>query len=484
MKPDLKLFPYLKDDAHFSSWYKQLIGVMMGTNVGEVSQLNYTPPPHEGQSFANKCRWMFTVFDATVKTTAGREILDENRRHCDGRMVLRQLCIHYRQSTSARLHTRTIMDQLVNTPLTRAWNKSLEDYISWFVRLVNQYNDTVTDADQRLSRGMIRTMLERNVLHCKPLAAVRTHELYEVARGRQPINLEQYVALLKSAAALADTQMAAGSRGTSRRANVHDTSTPDDGLFSDDDEAVAELDAYMMQRNPAASMDRSTWQSLDKATHTAWDQISPADKAKILSYAEERAARRGNKDASKPARRANVAETTDVQDSDAEEEDTTVDANLEANKTETSSTAQQINAAKGSAHPGDMRRFLGQPGKSKPPSASAKRGSTATRSANTVRWAANTAQLESHTAEWGVNQTPSGERGGGQISPLVSVPPSNPALPDLLDTPSSSELDLLWAPNQDLAEPAPQATTTYQPPHDDPFGLESIWEQDDRKDFW
>ena len=95
----------------------------------------------------------------------------------------RQLCTHYRQSTSAQLYTRTLMDQLVNTPLTSSWNKSLVDYISWFIRLVNQYNDTVTDADQRLSRGMIRTMLERNVLHCKPLAAVRTHELHEVARG-------------------------------------------------------------------------------------------------------------------------------------------------------------------------------------------------------------------------------------------------------------------------------------------------------------
>ena len=96
---------------------------------------------------------MFTVFDATIKTTAGRTILDENRRHCDGRAVLCQLCTHYRQSTSAQLHTRTLMDQLVNTPLTSSWNKSLVDYVSWFIRLVNQYNDTVTDPDQRLSRA-------------------------------------------------------------------------------------------------------------------------------------------------------------------------------------------------------------------------------------------------------------------------------------------------------------------------------------------
>ena len=37
MKPDMKLFPYLKEDSQFTSWYKQLIGVMMG----EIELLNH-----------------------------------------------------------------------------------------------------------------------------------------------------------------------------------------------------------------------------------------------------------------------------------------------------------------------------------------------------------------------------------------------------------------------------------------------------------
>ena len=77
---------------------------------------------------------------------------------------------------------------------------------------------------------------------------------------------------------------------------MHDTADSSDTLSSADatSDDIAELDAYMMQRNPAASMDCNTWQSLAKATHTAWDQILPEDKAKILSYAEERAARRSS----------------------------------------------------------------------------------------------------------------------------------------------------------------------------------------------
>ena len=45
------------------------------------------------------------------------------------------------------------------------------------------------------------------------------------------------------------------------------------------------------QRVPGSSMNKETWQSLEKATHLAWDMISPDDKAKILNHAMERAER-------------------------------------------------------------------------------------------------------------------------------------------------------------------------------------------------
>ena len=467
MKPDLKLFPTLTDDSKFSAWYRQLTGVMMGTNVGEVKRFDYVPPREEAESFRNKCLWMFTVFDATVKTTSGRLILDNHRTTCDGRRVLRALCDHYSHSTSAQLRVQQIMTQLVNTPLTSSWNKPLEDYLSWFIRMVNQYNDTVIHSDDRLTPGMIRTMLERNVISCKPLAAVRTQELFDIAKGVRPLTLEQYVELLRSAAALADTQAASG-RG-SRRANVHevDTSTPDDDTSPDTD--VEMLDVYMANRNPAASMDRDTWKSLDKSTHTAWDQISPDDKAKILSYAEARAERRAatglsNQDSSnRPTRSANVA-VTDTPSS--EDTDDAPSESIEANVTKTDT--QRVNAAKGSAHPGDMRRFLGSPGKA----TSGKPKATASRAANTVRWSASIAQSEPHI--------PSGERGAadGSVIDLLDTPiisPSESAAPSSDPFSPRDELDL-------LGQPATKPASA--PPADDPFGLESIWEEDNEKDFW
>ena len=128
-------------------------------------------------------------------------------------------------------------------------------------------------------------MLERNVQAAPPLAAVRDRELFEIARGGAPLGLAQYVALLKSAASTMDIK-----QSRLRRANIHEQSSDDtasttaeDTSTDDVDEALAELEAYMSrQRVPGSSMNKETWQSLEKATHSAWDMISPDDKAKIL----------------------------------------------------------------------------------------------------------------------------------------------------------------------------------------------------------
>ena len=143
-----------------------------------------------------------------------------------------------------------------------------------------------------------------------------------------------------------------------------------------------------------------------------WDQILPEDKAKILSCAKERAAHRSSNAADlRPRRSVNFADAnSDDTVPDTPDDDDTA---LEAHKTETE--AQKANAAKASAHPGDMCCFLGTPGKAPAPTRAAKQASTATSSANTVCWTASSASV--------TPETPSGERGGhDSISPSDSPP--------------------------------------------------------------
>ena len=96
------------------------------------------------------------------------------------------------------------MERLVTTPLSRSWNKPIVDYLNWFLRQVNYYNELALFDTDRLTPTTVRTVLERNVQAAPPLAAVRDRELFEIARGGAPLNLSQCVALLKSAASTMD----------------------------------------------------------------------------------------------------------------------------------------------------------------------------------------------------------------------------------------------------------------------------------------
>ena len=199
------------------------------------------------------------------------------------------------------------MERLVTTPLSRSWNKPIVDYLSWFLRQVNYYNELALFDTDRLTPTTVRTMLERNVQAAPPLAAVRDRELFEIARGGAPLNPSQCVALLKSAASTMDIK-----KSRLCQANVHEQSSDDtepaEETSTDDmDDALAELEACTScQRVPGSSMNKETWQSLEKATHLAWDMISPNDKSKILNYAMERA-ERTRQAAAMHQRSANVA---------------------------------------------------------------------------------------------------------------------------------------------------------------------------------
>ena len=105
------------------------------------------------------------------------------------------------------------------------------------------------------------------------------------------------------------------------------------------------------QRVPGLSMNEETWQSLDEATHLAWDMISPDDKAKILNCAMERA-ERNHQAAALHQRSANV---TDLSSSDATAgiaSDSAESPSEEGNSEPTNLKA--IVNKSSEAHPGDV----------------------------------------------------------------------------------------------------------------------------------
>ena len=201
-------FPELNDNGKFPAFYEDLTAKAAGTDIADAIDFSYVPLEGDHPtSFENKVRWLYAILFDKVHTTEGRNILYKYRHTRDGRRVLLELCQHASRSTAAVLRAGDIFAKLANSQLDSAWNCPYTDYISWFIRQVNLFNELCITPDDRLSDRMARAMLERAVSKARPLQNVCIRELEHMKSSGGPgWTLTQYVELLKDAAATMDRE--------------------------------------------------------------------------------------------------------------------------------------------------------------------------------------------------------------------------------------------------------------------------------------
>ena len=388
MKPEIKLFPELKDDGKFPQWQRSFRTVCHATNIGEVLDPNYVPAPQDWVSYRNKSMWLYNVLYRTVSTVDGRNILYAHQATLDGRAAYLALCQHATTSTSAQLHSRTLMAKLVTIRISSSWQAPYVKFISDYVLMLNTYNERVGDADERLTEAQMRTLLEAAVSTAKPLYEVTRSELLDLAKGNPRFTLAQYIDLLYSSAAVMDAERK--TTGRTRAANMHFGTTGSDGSETpsegeqDIQAFIAELKAYAAKREDGDDtsglrVDDDTWVKLQVDSRRKWATIPREDKEMILKALAP---------ATRAVLNANVADTSqgedEVEEQDEETSDGEATGELQANVT---------SGEKGKIHPAALARMMAS--KKKP--AIKKAGET--RSANTVTWKVNTHESVAASSE-------------------------------------------------------------------------------------
>ena len=251
MKPEVKLFPLLKDESHFSQWQRAFRVTCYATNMGDVINPDYRPPPHEAQSFRNKIHWIFNVLWQTVGTTQGRDILYNHLGNLDGRAVYLALCRNSTNSAAAQLHASNLMQELTTLRLTKSYPYEAARFVSDYVRKLNNFNNRVETEAERLSEGQQRILLEAAVSQAKPLADIKRNELTDIAKGRPRFTLSQYVHLLSSTAQTMDMERKMSGK---RAVNLHFFEADDEQEESDGElqAFLTEFQAYAGKREPEA----------------------------------------------------------------------------------------------------------------------------------------------------------------------------------------------------------------------------------------
>jgi len=206
MKPDIKLFKKLSDDAYFQAWYEHIIGTLGGTGMGELCDPFYIPPSDEMASFQNKSRWLYTVLMNVVHTQDGKQIIRRHRRTQDGRAVLYELFQNANDAAATEISAEEMMTDLVTLKLDNGWTKPIKEFIVGYIEKMDLYNEIVEGTGQRLSDPMKKAFLERAVVNSRTLREVKIREIHRVAEGHSKLSYMQYANLLKNAAKIMDKQ--------------------------------------------------------------------------------------------------------------------------------------------------------------------------------------------------------------------------------------------------------------------------------------
>jgi hypothetical protein len=374
MKPDIKLFKHLTDDAKFLQWKEHFITTCTGASLAECCDFTFIPSPAEEKSFENKDKWMYTILMNIVKTPGGIDIIRKHKVDRSGRKVLFDLIQDNAKSATADIRATELLEEITNLRLDSSWEKSTYEFILYLEQVLEDYNESVRYDSQRLTPDMKRAMVERAVMSNRSLRNIKDRETDRIAQmgdtGR--FDYRTFMFLLREAAKTVDTERAQRNRTRRRRsANVHIQEDSDEASDGDNGDIAQAFQVWLSRQFPGSRMNKETWTSLDPATQKVWDSIDDKDKAAILSYAEKRAEKRSQ---DKSARSANVHEGDHGQESDGEESsEEAPNQELEANVTK---GVQEANETKGKAHPGDIRRVLG----------GNKKSDKKTRSANNIMW--------------------------------------------------------------------------------------------------
>ena len=101
IKREIAAYPSLKDERHFDGLKRSLFIVAKTHNCNGVLDPNYTPSsgPEQKELFEAKQTFMFSVFNANLKTDMGKTIVRRHLANTDAQAVWKELSEHMRTSS-------------------------------------------------------------------------------------------------------------------------------------------------------------------------------------------------------------------------------------------------------------------------------------------------------------------------------------------------------------------------------------------------
>ena len=146
IKREIAAYPSLKDERYFDGFKRSLFIVAKIQECSEVLDPNYTPGSEleEKELFAAKQTFMFSVFNANLRTDMGKTIVRRHLAYTDAQAVWKELSEHMRTSSKGASEKGRLTQYVTNTVLDDNFKGTTEQFVFHFNEQFRQLEKTLS----------------------------------------------------------------------------------------------------------------------------------------------------------------------------------------------------------------------------------------------------------------------------------------------------------------------------------------------------
>ena len=289
IKRDPSSFPKLSKEEDWDDYFRSLQLEVRAQDVANVLDSKYRPGPGTDDEalFLEHQKYMFNVFNKTLLTNKGKELVRQHSDTGDAQALFTALLAHAQDSTAADINATELLTYLSSSKVDDGtWRGKVDDYILHWKEQLWLYNKI---GSKPLDDEQAMVLLRNAVRGIEDLRQVQVQARAIFQANGKKQTYSEYCALLKTAATEYDSQH----KTRKKHHGLRNVNVMDMDFMNDDDEEYYEpeydLDtpidtivANAAARIPGSRLQRSQWRALSNDGWLTWDKLSDEDKAIIL----------------------------------------------------------------------------------------------------------------------------------------------------------------------------------------------------------